>query len=60
MTNVPTNLVDVHNVPVHHLTGWITVDVTQYEASVGEYFTNYKFSTREEAEQFINDCKLKL
>ena len=58
--NVPTNLVDVHNVPVHHLTGWITVDVTQYEASVGEYFTNYKFSTREEAEQFINDCKLKL
>jgi len=60
MTNVPTNLVDVHNVPVHYLNGDIMVEVTQEETSVGSYSTSYKFSTHEEAEQFINDCKLKL
>jgi len=58
--NVPTNLVDVHNVPVHYLNGDIVVITTLFEDSVGTYQVDQKFSSRKKAEQFINDCKLKL
>ena len=55
--NIPTNIVDVQDEPISHLTGWTTVDVTLHENSVGEYFTNYKFSDHEDALTFIKECK---